>query len=119
FLSVLAAEREHIEQLIQKNFISAAGLTRLPRIEVYLQGIRHRVERLVENPNRDFLAQAEFDRAFALYAFAGGKLPLDEGAPEKLKVVRWLLEELRVSLFAQQLGAAEKVSVERVKKALS
>ena len=119
FLSVLTAEREHIEQLLQKNFIRSAGLSHLPRLEIYLLAIKQRVEKLVENPMRDAQAQVEFDRAFALYAFAGGTLPIDERAPERLRQVRWLLEELRVSLFAQQLGAAEKVSVERIKKALA
>ncbi len=119
FLTVLTAEREHIEQLIEQQFISRAGLSRLPRIEVYLRAIKQRIERLLENPGRDSQAQVEFDRAYALYAFAGGTMPLAAGANPKLQTVRWLLEELRVSLFAQNLGAAEKVSVERVKKALS
>ncbi|MEN9660994.1 MAG: hypothetical protein RLZZ443_923 [Actinomycetota bacterium] len=119
FLTVLTAEREHIEQLIEKQFISRAGLARLPRIEVYLRAIKQRIERLLENHARDSQAQLEFDRAYALYAFAGGTMPLAAGANPKLQTVRWLLEELRVSLFAQNLGAAEKVSVERVKKALA
>ena len=111
FLTVLTAEREHIEQLIEKLFISRAGLSRLPRIEVYLRAIKQRIERLLENPGRDSQAQVEFDRAYALYAFAGGTMPLATGANPKLQTVRWLLEELRVSLCAQNLGAAEKVSV--------
>ena len=119
FLHVLTAEREHIDQLLEKNFISRAGLDRLPRIEVYLKAIRARIEKLVDNPVRDSQAQVEYDRAYALYAFAGGKLPLQSGASQQLESARWLLEELRISLFAQNLGAAEKVSVERIKKALA
>jgi ATP-dependent helicase HrpA len=50
---------------------------------------------------------------------SGGKIPLPPDAPQKLVEVRWLLEELRISLFAQSLGTTETVSLQRVKKALS
>lgn len=119
FLTVLTAERQHIEQLLEPKFISRAGLDRLPRVEVYLKAIKQRIDKMLENPNRDALAQVEYDRAYALFAFAGGVMPLPSTASPKLATARWLLEELRVSLFAQSLGAAEKVSIERVKKALS
>ena len=119
FLTVLAAERQHIEQLLEPKFVSRAGLDRLPRVEVYLKAVKQRIVKLLENPNRDALAQVEYDRAYALFAFAGGVMPLPPTASPKLATARWLLEELRVSLFAQSLGAAEKVSIERVKKALS
>ena len=119
FLTVLTAERAHIEQLLEPHFISRAGLDRLPRLEVYLKAIKLRIERLLDNPNRDAMAQVEYDRAYALFAFAGGSMPLPTAAAPKLVITRWLLEELRVSLFAQSLGAAEKVSIERIKKALA
>jgi ATP-dependent helicase HrpA len=58
------------------------------------------------------------DQAIGLYVFAGGKFPLATDSPAKLESARWLIEELRVSLFAQSLGTAESVSVQRIKKAL-
>ena len=118
FLATLTAERQHVEQLLCKGFIAQAGIARLPRLEVYLKAIAYRLDRMHDNALRDQQSQVEFDRAFALYAFAGGQLPLQANADPRLVNTRWLLEELRVSLFAQQLGAAEKVSVERIKKAL-
>ncbi len=118
FLSVLSAEKAHIAELITPNFVSQMGLERLPRLEVYLRAIKQRLEKLPENSVRDRLSVAEYDQAFGLFAFAGGQLPLPVGADAKLVAARWLLEELRVSLFAQSLGAAEAVSVQRIKKAL-
>jgi ATP-dependent helicase HrpA len=118
FLSVLSVEKAHIAELITPNFVSQMGLERLPRLEVYLRAIKQRLEKLPENSVRDRLSVAEYDQAFGLFAFAGGQLPLPVGADAKLVAARWLLEELRVSLFAQSLGAAEAVSVQRIKKAL-
>ena len=119
FLAVLAAEKQHVVELLEPKFVSRVGLARLPRILVYLQAIKQRIEKLVENPGRDRVASLELDQALGIYAFAGGKIPLAQGSKEKLLVARWLLEELRISLFAQSLGTAESVSVQRIKKALS
>lgn len=119
FLSELTAEKQHIQDLLIPGFIGQAGEKRLARILVYLQAIKHRITKLSENPMRDRTAAAEFNHALSLFEFAGGSIPLPENATEKHRQARWLLEELRVSLFAQVLGAAEKVSVERIKKVLS
>ena len=90
--------------------ISATGIERIARIPIYLQASKMRIEKLLENPERDRIAELELNEALAIY---------ENSAPEKRGNVRWLLEELRVSLFAQVLGAAETVSVQRIKKALS
>ena len=57
-------------------------------------------------------------QATELYLDAGGTLPLEPDADPRLAEVRWMLEELRLSLFAQHLGAAGPVSVQRIRKAL-
>jgi ATP-dependent helicase HrpA len=114
FLSVLAAEKAHLDELVHKpvaggGFVSLAGLDRLPRILVYVQAVKRRVEQLNENPGRDRAGQVELDQAIALLA----------AAPDgKRASVRWMVEELRVSLFAQVLGTPEPISVTRIKKAL-
>jgi ATP-dependent helicase HrpA len=130
FLSVLNAEKNHLAELLVPNFVSRTGIDRLPRLAVYLQAVRMRIEKLQVDSTRDRVAAADLDQAFAIYNFAGGVLPLpaDLGQlpaaakPELLERIvaaRWLLEELRVSLFAQSLGTSETVSVQRIKKALS
>jgi ATP-dependent helicase HrpA len=109
-LHVLTAEKIHIAQLMSGNVVSSTGLGRITRIPVYLQASKLRIEKLLENPERDRIAEIELNEALALVAKAPG---------DKVAAVRWMLEELRVSLFAQVLGAAEPVSVQRIKKALT
>lgn len=100
-------------------FVSHAGLDRLERLPVYLQAILVRMKALTENPGRDRAWQNDIDRALAMFADAGGQIPLPPDAPEHLVRARWLIEELRVSLFAQQLRTAEPVSLQRVQKVLA
>jgi ATP-dependent helicase HrpA len=62
---------------------------------------------------------SEVETATAEYRAAGGPLPLTRGTPDALAAVRWLLEEFRLSLFAQQLGTAVPVSLPRIRRALA
>ncbi len=119
FLTVLASEKLHIQGLVAGNLVSTASLERLARLEVYLKAVAQRVQKLQENPERDRISAVELMKAEELFEAAGGKIPLPEKAPEKLVAARWLLEEFRVSLFAQSLGTAEAVSLKRIQKQLS
>ena len=82
-------------------------------------GIVRRVERLPDQVNRDRVWMTEVATATDLYRAAGGMLPLTREVPERLVPVRWLLEELRLSLFAQGLPTAEPVSLQRIRRALA
>ena len=66
----------------------------------------------------DRAAQVELTQALQVFGNAGGELPLPTSAGENLVRARWLLEEFRISLFAQKLGTKEPVSLQRIKKAL-
>ncbi|WP_024356335.1 ATP-dependent RNA helicase HrpA [Leucobacter chironomi] len=99
-------------------FVSRTGLAQLARLPVYLEAVQLRMRGLAENAGRDRAWQNEVDRALALFEQAGGTIPLPDAAPEHPVRVRWLIEELRVSLFAQQLRTAEPVSLQRIQKLL-
>ena len=118
FLNELSEEKAHISQLICQNFISITPPDRLKRLPVYLKAITIRISKMQENPVRDRAAQSELIQATQVYASAGGELPLSISASANLLRARWLLEELRVSLFAQTLGTKDPVSLQRIKKAL-
>ncbi|GEK79663.1 ATP-dependent RNA helicase HrpA [Agrococcus baldri] len=118
-MAALADARANLEQLIFDRFVSSTGLERLPRLEVYVRAIGHRVARLPETANRDRTWMTEVEQATALYTAAGGTLPLKDGAADALVAARWMLEELRVSLFAQQLGTSGPVSLQRIRKTLA
>jgi ATP-dependent helicase HrpA len=118
-MAPLADARAQLADLVYPGFVRATGLVQLPRLPVYLAGIVARVERVADNVGRDRQWQVEVEQASALYREAGGTLPLEPDADPRLASVRWMLEELRLSLFAQQLGAAGPISVQRIRKALA
>ena len=119
FMSPLADARAQLGALVYPGFVRAPGVAALRRLPVYLAGITHRVERLADNPGRDRQWQTELEQATELYRDAGGTLPLAADAEPRLAEARWMLEELRLSLFAQHLGAAGPVSVQRIRKVLA
>ena len=117
-LGQVADAAKQVEGLVYDGFVSHTGLAQLSRLPVYLEALCLRMRGLTENPGRDRAWQNEIDRMLILFSDAGGRIPLPEGAPEKLVHARWLIEELRVSLFAQQLRTAEPVSGQRIQKLL-
>ena len=118
-LSPLTDMREQLSDLIYPGFVSATGSAELRRMPAYLRGITHRVSKLGENLGRDRVWMTEVQSATERYRAAGGELPLPADAPGRIRHARWLLEELRISLFAQHLGTAESVSLQRIVKVLA
>jgi ATP-dependent helicase HrpA len=118
-MAPLADARAQLDDLVFAGFVSRTGLARLERVPIYLAGIVHRVGRLAENLGRDRVWMSEVQTATERYRAAGGELPPQPDAPPALVHARWLLEELRLSLFAQHLGTAEPVSLQRIAKLLA
>ena len=117
-LGALGDVKDQLAGLVFPGFAARTGTDRLAHVPRYLRGARDRVRALSDNPGRDRQRMTEFERAAALFADAGGTIPPAEDAPPSLVHARWLLEEYRVSLFAQTLGTAEPVSLQRIQKAL-
>ena len=96
-------------------FVSRAGLDRLADVERYLVAVERRLEKLATDPRRDLVltgrAQALQQKLAQAEAVAGA----DRDA---LAEVAWMLQELRVSLFAQSLGTRAPVSEERISRAI-
>ncbi|EPR75293.1 ATP-dependent helicase hrpA [Leifsonia rubra CMS 76R] len=118
-LAPLGDAREQLDALIYPGFVSAIGLAQLRRVPVYLKGVEHRVTKLTENPGKDRGWMSEVELATRRYRDAGGTLPLQPHPEPQIARARWMLEELRLSLFAQHLGTAESVSVQRIGKMLA
>ncbi len=121
-LNTLQDIREHRATLIHDGFVSATPPRRLPHLARYLRADSHRLTKATENPARDSdLAwrigdvTSAYEKAQATYA-AGAP---DAARAAELADVRWMLEELRVSLFAQQLGTDGPVSEKRIRKVLA
>jgi ATP-dependent helicase HrpA len=118
-MSPLADARAQLEALVPAGFVSATGLERLRHLVRYLEGITLRVRKLQDDPGRDRRFMTEFEGAFTAFEQAGGTVPIDPEADERLVRARWMLEELRIGLFAQELRTAEPVSPQRIAKALA
>ncbi len=118
-LASLADMRDQLARLVHRGFVGEAGPERLRRYPVYLAALDQRRARLDDQPARDRQLLAQVAAVQAAYLHQVEALP--EGRPPSaaLREVRWLLEEYRVSLWAQQLGTAQKVSDQRIRKALA
>jgi ATP-dependent helicase HrpA len=117
-LPALSDAREQLAGLVFPGFISRTGTTQLRHLPRYLKGITSRMEKLPSDIARDHVWMTQVSAITAKYTSAGGRIPLPLDAPDNLVRVRWMLEEFRVSLFAQHLGTSESVSVQRIQKAL-
>lgn len=117
-IAPLGDARAQVDALVHPGFVAIAGAERLRRLPVYLQGVVHRVGRLAENAGRDRVWMSEVQQATERYLSAGGELPLTAGAEQRISRARWMLEEFRLSLFAQHLGTAEPVSLQRITRVL-
>ncbi|QDZ14558.1 ATP-dependent RNA helicase HrpA [Humibacter ginsenosidimutans] len=118
-LGALTDAKAQLAGLVFPGFVSRTGLAQLRQLPRYLQALTWRIERLPDNPGRDRVWMTEVQTATARFTDAGGIIPLPVHAAPKLVHARWMLEELRVSLFAQQLGTAETVSLQRIQKVLN
>lgn len=117
-IAPLGDARSQLDALVFPGFVGLTGIDRLRRIPIYLDGLVHRIARLAENVGRDRVWMAEVQHATERYISAGGSLPLTAGAEPRIVRARWMLEELRLSLFAQHLPTAEPVSLQRLVKVL-
>jgi ATP-dependent helicase HrpA len=115
----LADMRGQVRALVRPGFVAASGLGRLRDLGRYLEGVRLRLDKLVDRPDRD---RELMERVRALEdASAAGvaALPRERQRSPEAVEVRWMLEELRVSFFAQVLGTPRPVSEQRIRKALA
>ena len=112
--------RSQREQLIYPGFVARTGYTQLAHLSRYLQGMLSRLGKLGTAVDRDAAHTAVVQRLEDEYDDAvAALLPGAPQLPARLRRVRWMLEELRVSLFSQELGTAYSVSEKRVRGALS
>jgi ATP-dependent helicase HrpA len=118
-LSAMNDLRGQLEGLVSTGFVSRAGAGALASYPRYLAAMDERLARLAADPGRD---RGLMDQVGALQeAWQHRVAALPPGRPpgRALRDVRWLLEEYRVSLWAQRLGTAQPVSDARIRKALT
>ena len=111
--------KQQLNELIFKGFVSRHGAARLDDILRYLQAMQKRLEKLPVDPQRDRLLMHEYQKAFDSYNNLLGKFAGSKVLPEPVQAIYWMLQELKVSLHAQQLGTPFPVSVKRVLHAVN
>ena len=104
--------------LIYRGFVSDTGWQRLADLQRYLNAIERRLEKLPTDPNRDRAQMLKVESVQQEYQQLLAKIPKGQPIPDKVQAIRWMLEELRVSFFAQQLGTPYPVSDKRVRMAI-
>ena len=107
-----------LRSLLYPGFVADAGAARLRHIERYLRGILRRCDRAPSQVSRDLELMHTVDRVRTEYEALVAELPATHRAGADVQALRWLIEELRVSLFAQTLGTAVPVSEKRIYKAM-
>ncbi|MGW5054116.1 ATP-dependent RNA helicase HrpA [Actinokineospora sp. NPDC004072] len=119
FTEPLADIREQLAGLVFPGFATATGFDRLPDVERYLQGIQRRLDKLPERPDRDRTWMHVVQDLEDAYHELLNQLPAWAQEGERVRAVRWMIEELRISYFAQTLGTAGSVSDKRIRTAIA
>jgi ATP-dependent helicase HrpA len=106
----------HLDRLVYQGFLQRVPESQLQEYPRYLKGLIKRVEKLAHAASRDqqrMNEMADLQRKWLQWDAVFRK----EGrADERIEEIRWGLEELRISLFAQELGTKYPVSVKRLEK---
>ncbi len=102
-----------LQSLVHKRFVADTDHAQLTHFPRYLKAIQVRIDKLRADPARDARLMADWQQAAAPWqrAMKGGS----HGDP-RMQEYRWLLEELRVSLYAQELKTPMPVSLKRLQK---
>ncbi|MGH8933337.1 MAG: ATP-dependent RNA helicase HrpA [Egibacteraceae bacterium] len=109
--------RAQLSGLVYPGFVTATGRRRLPDVVRYLHAIERRLDKLGSNP-RDRELMSNVEALTRSYEHARGEASPGGQTARALRGIRWMIEELRVSYFAQTLGTPYPVSEARVMRAL-
>jgi ATP-dependent helicase HrpA len=121
WLDALSDINEHINTLVFIGFLDTLTLHQLRQYHRYLKGIQRRIEKLKNNPQRDRILRQQIQPHWQNYQQFISKeknnsINFSQQQQIILQDYRWMLEEFRVSLFAQELGTAIPISEKRLKK---
>ena len=104
-----------LERLVPADFLAHVPFRQLSHLLRYLKAVQVRAERNKTDPRKD----AQKAQLIKIYQSSLGKFSAEDNSPERKKLIeelRWMLEEYRVSVFAQELGTAHPISPKRLDK---
>nr|WP_041408501.1 ATP-dependent RNA helicase HrpA [Shewanella baltica] len=106
--------QSQLDKLVFKGFVESCGWNRLADVARYLKAIEIRVEKLPVDPTRDRLHMQSINKVQEALNAQLAKVPRSMPTPPALIEARWMIEEYRVSCFAQVLGTAYPISEKRI-----
>lgn len=109
--------RQRLQTLLAAGFATRTPWAQWPRLPIYLKAMTLRLEKYSGNPARDAAREADIQELEQMWQEKTDSL-IKQGLPisDGLAGFRWMIEELRVSLFAQELKTPYPVSVKRLLK---
>ena len=109
--------RQRLQTLLAAGFATRTPWAQWPRLPIYLKAMTLRLEKYSGNPARDSAREADIQELEQMWQEKTDGL-VKQGQPvsDDLAAFRWMIEELRVSLFAQELKTPYPVSVKRLLK---
>ena len=110
--------RDQLDKLVYAGFVTETGWAHLADLPRYLRAILQRLEKLPANPARDDQLADDVARVQEEYDALLAEVSAARAAEPDIVAIRWMIEELRVSYFAQTLGTAYPISEKRIFKAL-
>ena len=109
--------RQRLQTLLAPGFATRTPWAQWPRLPIYLKAMTLRLEKYSGNPSRDASREADIQELEQMWQEKTDSL-IKQGLPisDGLAGFKWMIEELRVSLFAQELKTPYPVSVKRLLK---
>lgn len=111
--------KSQLAALVYQGFVQKSGYDRLPDLQRYLQAVDKRIDKLAQDVNRDRAAMLRVEQVQQAYQQLLAKLPKSKPISDEIAEIRYMIEELRVSLFAQQLGTKYQISDKRIANIIS
>ena len=120
--ALVADVRAQLDSLLYPGFVADTGMAHLPHLRRYLRAMAQRLEKAPSSPAalaRDAVSQEVVDRVEIAYSDLLDSLPPVDRRSTAVRAVGWMVEELRVSLFANGIGTAYPVSEKRIRAAIA
>jgi ATP-dependent helicase HrpA len=117
-LPALADVRAQLAGLVYPGFVATTGAGRLPDLVRYLRAVQTRLDKLPGNPHRDREQMAKVHEVQREYRDLFDRLRGGGPRTAELARIRWMIEELRISYFAQGQGTPYPVSEVRIYRAM-
>lgn len=109
--------QQHLDALVYPGFLTDMDPRRLAELPRYLRGVEKRIEKLRQDPSKERRPLQAIRPWWERWSERAARRAEQGRRDAELERFRWLLEEYRISLFAQEIGAREKVSEKRIEAA--